>query len=606
MLFQNVSFQINEGQKVSIVARNGSGKSTLLRVISGEEEAEGETSSIVFRKGIKIGILKQEPSFREDHSILDAVYASDNPIINIIKNYELALADTENTTALEKATTDMDDAKAWEMEAKIKETLTRFGIGDLEKKVAVLSGGQRKRLALAKQIIEAPDMLILDEPTNHLDVEMIEWLEQYLSTPGLTLFMVTHDRYFLERVCDTIIELEKGKIYKHKGNYSKFLERKAARELNEDVVLEKTKKMLRRELEWVNRMPKARTSKSKSRVDSFYKVKESIKGQRANEKMQIDIKGQRLGSKIVELQYISKAYGDLNLIENFHYKFKKNEKVGIVGKNGTGKSTFLKMITKEVRPDSGKVVIGGTVVFGHYNQDGITLQKDKRVIDVIRDIAEYIPLDKGQKLSAAALLERFLFSRKQQQVYTSQLSGGEKRRLYLLTVLMQNPNFLILDEPTNDLDIITLNILEEFLIDFPGCVLIVSHDRYFMDKVVDHIFVFEGDGKVKDFNGNYTEYNAWKKNQDKSTVKVKPKKIAAEAKDEGETVRKLSYLERKEFGKLEKEIMKLEQRKEEIMSLFNEGGMEPDKVQELSNELGALDKNLSEKEDRWGELAEFV
>lgn len=590
------------------MARNGSGKSTLLRVIHGEEDPEGETASIVFRKGIKVGVLKQEPEFREDHSILDAVYASENSTIQVIKNYELALIGAGDVS-LEAATTAMDDSKAWEMEAKIKETLTRFGIGDMDKKVSVLSGGQRKRLALAKQIIEAPDMLILDEPTNHLDVEMIEWLEQYLKTPGLTILMVTHDRYFLERVCDVILELEKGKIYKHKGNYSKFLERKAARELNEDVVLEKTKKLLRRELEWVNRMPKARTSKSKSRVDSFYKIKESIKGQRANDKLQIDIKGQRLGSKIVELQYISKSYGDLNLIENFHYKFKKNEKVGIVGKNGTGKSTFLKMITKEVRPDAGKVVIGGTVVFGHYNQEGMKLEKDRRVIDVVRDIAEYIPLDKGQKLSAAALLERFLFSRKQQQVFASQLSGGERRRLYLLTVLIQNPNFLILDEPTNDLDIITLNILEDFLIDFPGCVMIVSHDRYFMDKVVDHVFVFEGNGSVKDFNGNYTEYTRWKKEQDRissEVSKAKKSKSVTAVEEDKETVRKLSYLERKEFGKLEKEIMKLEKRKEEIMSLFNEGSLEPDKIQELSNELGDLDKDLSEKEDRWGELAEFV
>ena len=606
VLFQNVNFQVNEGQKISIVARNGSGKSTLLRVVSGEEEAEGETASIVFRKGIKIGILKQEPSFREDHSILEAVYASENPTIQVIKKYEMALVNGDSKL-LEEATTQMDDAKAWEMEAKIKETLTRFGIGEMDKKVAVLSGGQRKRLALAKQIIEAPDMLILDEPTNHLDVEMIEWLEQYLRTPGLTILMVTHDRYFLERVCDTILELEKGKIYKHKGNYSKFLERKAARELNEDVVLEKTKKMLKRELEWVNRMPKARTSKSKSRVDSFYKLKESIKGQRANERLQIDIKGQRLGSKIVELQYISKSYGDLKLIDNFHYKFKKNEKVGIVGRNGTGKSTFLKMLTKELRPDSGKVVVGGTVAFGHYNQEGMELEKDMRVIDVVREIAEYIPLDKGQKLSASALLERFLFSRKQQQVYASQLSGGERRRLYLLTVLMQNPNFLILDEPTNDLDIITLNILEEFLIDFPGCVIIVSHDRYFMDKVVDHIFVFQGDGKIKDFNGNYTEYNAWKKEQDRtstSTGKIKkPKEADASQADQ---VRKLSYLERKEFGKLEKEIMKLESRKEEIMRMFNEGTLDQDKIQELSNELGDLNTSLEEKEERWAELAEYV
>ena len=606
VLFENINLQINEGEKVAIVARNGSGKTTLMRVLAGDEPGEGENASIHFKKGIKIGFLKQEPEFREDDTILDAVYRSDNPTIKIIREYELALKAENNEQALKEATTKMDDAKAWEMEARIKETLGRFAISDITKNVAVLSGGQRKRLALAKQIIEEPEFLILDEPTNHLDVEMIEWLENYLSHPSLTLLMVTHDRYFLEVVCDTILELEKGKLYKHKGNYSQFLERKASRELNEDVVLEKTKKLLKRELEWVRRSPKARTSKSKSRVDAFHNLKESVDGKTKHEKLQIDIKGQRMGSKIVELQYISKAYGDLNLIENFHYKFKKNEKVGIVGKNGTGKSTFLKMLTKQIKPDDGKVVIGGTIVFGHYTQDGLQLEVDKRVIDVVRDIAEYIPLDKGQKLSAAALLERFLFSRKQQQVYASQLSGGERRRLYLLTILMTNPNFLILDEPTNDLDIISLNILEDFLMEFPGCVVIVSHDRYFMDKVVDHIFIFEGDGKVKDFNGNYTEYKRLKKQELKAASKNKTS-TPKESKNYGEPkAKKLSYLEQKEFKKLEKDIMNLEKRKAEIMELFNQPDMPGDKVEELSIELGDIGKLISEKEDRWGELAEFI
>ena len=606
VLFENINLQINEGEKVAIVARNGSGKTTLMRVLAGDEPGEGENASINFKKGIKIGFLKQEPEFREDETILDAIYRSENPTIKIIKEYELAL-EAGDTQALKEATTKMDDAKAWEMEARIKETLGRFNVSDLNKPVSVLSGGQRKRISLAKQIIEEPDFLILDEPTNHLDVEMIEWLETYLSHPSLTLLMVTHDRYFLEVVCDTILELEKGKLYKHKGNYSQFLERKASREMNEDVVLEKTKKLLKRELEWVRRSPKARTSKSKSRVDSYHNLKESVDGKVKNEKLQIDIKGQRMGSKIVELQYISKAYGDLKLIEEFHYKFKKNEKVGIVGKNGTGKSTFLKMLTKEIRPDAGKVIIGGTIVFGHYNQDGLQLEVDKRVIDVVRDIAEYIPLDKGQKLSAAALLERFLFSRKQQQVYASQLSGGERRRLYLLTILMTNPNFLILDEPTNDLDIISLNILEDFLMEFPGCVVIVSHDRYFMDKVVDHIFVFEGDGKVKDFNGNYTEYKRLKKREQKEASKKKTSTPKASRNPTNESKpKKLSYLEQKEFKKLEKDIMSLETRKSEIMELFNDSSLDGEKIEALSIELGDVNKLISEKEDRWGELAEFI
>ncbi len=608
VLFSNLSLQINQGQKVAIVARNGSGKSTLLRVLAGEEQGEGERASIAFKRGIKVGFLNQEPDMDKSHTVLDAVYASDNPILGLIKDYNEVIQDPDRLEELEKLSMRMDDANAWDMNAKIQTTLSHLNIKDLDKVLGTMSGGQLKRLSLAKQIIDEPDFLILDEPTNHLDIDMIEWLEEYLKQNHLTILMVTHDRYFLERVCDTILELEQGKVYKHKGNYAQFLERKAAREANDSVVFDKSKKLLAKELEWVRRMPQARTTKSKSRTDAFYKLKESLYGKKKVENLQIEIKGQRMGSKIVELQYVSKSYGDLKLIDDFHYKFKKNEKVGIVGPNGAGKSTLLKLILGQIKPDAGKIVIGSTIAFGNYSQSGLELEVDKRVIDVVRDVAEYIPLGKGQKLTATGLLERFLFSKKQQQVYASKLSGGERRRLFLLTVLMTNPNFLILDEPTNDLDIITLNILEEFLMDFPGCVLIVTHDRYFMDKVVDHIFVFEGDGKVKDYNGNYTEYRA-KFNtspfKSESSKAEKSKEQKADKKEEGEK-RKLTYEERKVFSRLEKEIEKLEKRKEEIHELFLDTSKTPEELTELTKELDALQEKLDDREEKWMEMADFV
>ena len=476
--------------------------------------------------------------------------------------------------------------------------------------MAHLSGGQKKRLALAQILIDEPEFLILDEPTNHLDLDMIEWLEEYLQSPNLTLFMVTHDRYFLERVCNNIIELDTGVIYKYKGNYSDFLVAKEAREENQAVVLDKTKKLMGKELEWMRRQPKARGTKAKSRIDSFYKIEEKASQKISKDKIHIDVKGSRLGSKILEANYISKSYGDLILVKDFAYKFKKGEKVGIVGPNGAGKSTLLKMLTQEIRPDSGKVVVGGTVVFGHYTQDGIQLESDKRVIDVVRDIAEYIPLEKGNKLTAESLLERFLFSRKQQQVYVSKLSGGEKRRLHLLTILMENPNFLILDEPTNDLDIITLNILEDFLMDFPGCVLVVTHDRFFMDKIVDHLFIFEGDGKIRDYNGQYSDYRVLHKEEleearqaerDRQKRIIKP--TNEKPKDEKP---KLSYEERKEFNRLEKQISVLEEKKEKITEQFNNPNLTPEEIQKLSIQLGELKNGIEEKEMRWMELAELA
>ena len=610
VLFSNISLHIDKGQKIALVAKNGTGKSTLMRVVNGSEAPEGENAKIELRKDIRIGFLVQDPDFKSYHSIMDAVFDSDNEKVKAIKAYEKALLNTEDAEAMQNAMAKMEDLKAWDFEARIKEILSKLNILQLGQHVSVLSGGQKKRLALAKILIEEPEFLILDEPTNHLDLDMIEWLEEYLQQAKLTVFMVTHDRYFLERVCNTIIELDRGVLYRYKGNYSEFLEKKATREDVEDRTLDHTKKLLNRELQWIRRQPKARGTKAKSRVTSFYDIKEKASQKIANDKLQIDIKGNRLGSKIVEAHYISKSYDDLLLIDNFDYKFRKKERVGIVGANGAGKSTLLKLLTKEIRPSSGKVVVGDTVVFGYYSQDGIKLKEDRRVLDVVQDIAEYIPLEKGIKLSASQMLERFLFPPKQQQVYVSQLSGGERRRLYLLTVLMKNPNFLILDEPTNDLDIITLNILEDFLIDFPGCLIIVSHDRYFMDKLVEHLFIFEGNGKIKDYNGNYSDYRVIQKgkDQEKNRVERKAEKDLNKKNKEAakEDSQKLSYEERKEMNRLEKEIKKLEAKKVTIGERFNDTqNLTPEDIQKLSKELNEIDKTIEEKEARWLELAEL-
>ncbi len=604
VLFTDIDLHINRGDKVALVAQNGTGKTTLLRLIAGEESGEGEQCKVFLHRGLRVGYLRQEPDFPDDWTVIETIFESENPLIKAIRQYEEALLFSANEDRMQIALAQMEDLKAWDFESKIKEILFKLNITELDKKVGTLSGGQQKRLALAKLLIDEPEFIILDEPTNHLDLDMIEWLEDYIKQANLTLFMVTHDRYFLERVCTVIVELDQGNLYKYNGNYTEFLEKKATRFENESLEVEKAQKLMKKELDWIRRMPKGRGTKAKSRVDAFDKIKEKASNKAENQKVQIDIKGARLGSKILEINYINKQYDDKILIKDFFYKFKKNERVGIVGKNGAGKSTFLKLITKEIRPDSGTVVIGGTVKFGYYTQDGIQLQTDKRVIDVITDIAEYIPLEKGQKLSASKLLERFLFSKKHQQVFVSQLSGGERRRLYLLTVLMENPNFLILDEPTNDLDILTLNVLENFLLDFPGCVLIVSHDRFFMDKLVDHLFIFEGEGQIKDYNGNYTEYRANKKienRQQEKAPKEKKQRVKADADKP-----KLSYMERKEFNRLEKEIEKLETRKAIITEKFNDSNLSSEDIQKLSIELGEVTNSIDEKEMRWLELSEFA
>jgi ATP-binding cassette subfamily F protein uup len=535
--------------------------------------------------------------------VVDAVLDDNIPLVRAVKRYEHAMAHPDRADELQHAITDMDDQKAWSFESKVKELLSLFGMTNYEQKVNTLSGGQIKRLALVKILLSEPDFLILDEPTNHLDVDMIEWLEEYLQQPGLTLFMVTHDRYFLENVCDSIIELDGGQLRRYSGNYSDYLEKKALREEVQATTYERQNKLLKRELDWVRRSPQARTTKAKARVDSYFGRKEendSLKQKK--DELSLQIKENWLGGKIVECHNMGKSYGDKKIIENFTYKFKRRERVGIVGPNGAGKSTFLQLITQTLAPDTGKVVVGDTIIFGHYRQEGIQLSEDKRVIDAVRDIADVIPLEKGKELTAPQLLERFLFSRSQQQVYVSQLSGGERRRLYLLTVLMKNPNFLILDEPTNDLDVMTLQVLEDFLEEYPGCLVVVSHDRYFMDRLVDHLFIFEGEGKIKDFNGTYAEYRATLRAEemDRKAASASSAPVREAASDKVA----LTNTERNELKRLEKEIAQLESRKAAILHIFNTGNPNVEEAGKLSVELGQIQQSVEEKEMRWFELSE--
>jgi ATP-binding cassette subfamily F protein uup len=602
ILFQGISLHIDKGQKIGLIAKNGTGKTTLMRVIAGKEGSEGEGAKIILRKDIRIGWLDQEPHFPPQMDVLSAVLDPSNPLVRIVQRYEKALAHPENPDELNAAIADMDEHQAWSFESKVKETLFRFRMENFEQKVGTLSGGQQKRLALVKILLDEPDFLIFDEPTNHLDVEMIEWLEEYLQQPGITLFMVTHDRYFLENVCDSIIELEGGQLRRYAGSYADYLEKKALREENEATTYERQNKLLKNELDWVRKSPQARTTKAKARVDAYFNRKEANDAlKKTKDEMSLSIKENWLGGKIVELHNISKSFGNKQLLENFTYKFKRKERVGIVGQNGAGKSTFLEIVTNALAPDTGKVVVGDTVIFGHYRQEGIQLGEDKRVIDAVRDIADYIPLEKGKELSAAQLLECFLFSRPQQQVYVSQLSGGERRRLYLLTVLMKNPNFLILDEPTNDLDVLTLQVLEDFLEEYPGCLVVVTHDRYFMDRLVDHLFVFEGNGKIKDFNGSYAEYRALKRaEKSQSTIVLTSNTPTATPAASSA----LTNTERNEMKKLDKEIGTLEARKKEILEKFNTIDLSAVEASTLSSELGKLQEDLELKEMRWLELAE--
>ena len=606
VLFDNINLSISKGDKIALIAKNGSGKTTLLKVIAGTEGIEGEHAKIQTAKGIEIAYLEQEPYFHPGATVLQAVLESDHPSIQAIRVYEEALQTGDNE-ALEQAIVKIEDLKAWDVEHRMREILSKLNITDLKQKVDLLSGGQKKRIAMAKIILTNPDFLILDEPTNHLDIEMIEWLESYLESSQLTIFMVTHDRYFLERVCNTIIELDRGNIYPYKGNYTNYLEKKDARMANESVVLDKTQKLFKKELQWIRRQPKARGTKAKSRVEDFQDIKQRAHQKLDDDEMTIHIKSARMGSKILEAHGLTKSFGDKHIIKGFNYKFKKGERVGIVGPNGAGKSTVLKLLTGEIQPDGGKVVVGDTIVFGYYTQSGMNLKEDRRVIDAVRDIAEYIPLEKGQKLTAESLLEKFLFPRSQQRVYVSQLSGGERRRLYLLTILMANPNFLILDEPTNDLDVLTLNVLENFLMDFPGCLIIVSHDRYFTDKLVEHLFILDGEGGVKDYNGNYSKYREEKLLEVREQQRIdREKRKAQEVKVNPveQAAKQLSHEERKAVKKLEKAIEKLEEKKEMITLKFAEPDITPDQIAEMSKELSDIKSQLEKKEEEWFMLSE--
>ncbi|MEZ7839073.1 MAG: ATP-binding cassette subfamily F protein uup [Flavobacteriales bacterium] len=601
-LFKGLNFGIDQGQKVALVARNGTGKTTILRALADVEPAD--TGLIVFRKGLRIAFLQQESDFGDAKTVFSAIYESDNPLLSAIQEYEAAMLNPENADAFQNAFDKMDQLQAWDYEVKVKTILSKLKLDELKQDISLLSGGQRKRLALAKILIEQPDFLILDEPTNHLDLGMIEWLQEFLTKENVTLFMVTHDRYFLDAICNEILELEEGDLYRYKGNYTYYLEKKQERQEVMQTNIDKAKNTYSKELEWMRRQPKARGTKSKARIDSFYDVEKSAKKRIKNEKVQLEVQMTRLGSKILELHKVSKAYGDLKILDQFTYTFKKRDRIGIVGKNGVGKTTVLNMLTGSESVDAGKIVIGDTVVIGYYTQSSMKMDEDKRVIEIIRDIAEYIPLAGGRKLTAAQMLERFLFTKDAQWKRVKVLSGGEKKRLYLLTILMKNPNFLILDEPTNDLDLITLKVLEDFLDEFQGCMITVSHDRYFMDRLVDHLFVFEGEGQVKDFPGNYTDYRENVSADGK--LKIDKPKSKDPLKATSTEKKKLTYNEKKEYDTIEYVIDKLEQEKESIGAQFNDASLDAEKIKELGQRIKELDDEIALKTDRWMELAELA
>jgi ATP-binding cassette subfamily F protein uup len=602
VLFDNISFGINKDQKVAFVAKNGTGKTSILNILTGRDTSD--TGQVVTRKDIHVAYLAQDDVLDEKLTIEEIVFSSDNPTLKVIQQYEAAIENPEDADAYQRAFELMDQYNAWDFESQYKQILSKLKFENMNQKVGELSGGQKKRLGLATVLINKPDLLILDVPTNHLDLEMIEWLEEFFKKEKITLFMVTHDRYFLERVCNEIIELDGGELYRYKGNYSYYLQKKEERVALEKVVQEKAKNLFKKELDWMRRQPKARTTKSKSRIDDFYEIKEKAHNRRIEHKVQLEISMARLGSKILELHNVSKSFDDLKILENFEYVFKRGERIGIIGKNGTGKSSFLKVITGNYPVEKGKVILGETVKYGYYTQDGIQAKPGQKVIEVIKEFGEYIPLAKGNKISAGQLLERFLFSRKRQYDFVEKLSGGERKRLFLCSVLIQNPNFLILDEPTNDLDIVTLNVLENFLLDFPGNLIVVSHDRYFMDKIVDSLFVFKGDGVVENFPGNYSDFRAYddskpKEDGPKPSVIKAVKQVAEKPKKKGQ----LSYNEKREYGSLETDIAKLTKEKEKIENQFASGEVADDKINEVSIKLQKVIEDIEFKEERWFELS---
>ena len=604
-LFENISFSIGEGQRVGLIAKNGTGKTTLLNIIAGNEDHDSG-GSITLRQGISFAYLPQDPSYPEHLTVLQACYHSPNEAVQTIARYEKALADNDHA-ALEQIMPHMDRLKAWDYEQRAKQILSRLKITNFDQTIGTLSNGQLKRIALADALISEPDLLILDEPTNHLDLEIVEWLEDYLRRTKLSLLMVTHDRYFLDRVCSDILEIDRKQLYHYKGNYSYYLEKRQERIDANNAELERANNLFRRELDWMRRMPQARATKAKSRIDDFYKLEERVKEHYDTSTVKLQVKASYIGSKIFEAKNITKSFGDLKILDGFDYTFSRYEKMGIVGNNGTGKSTFVKMLIGELKPDKGRFDIGETVNFGYYSQEGLTFKEDAKVIDIVRDIAEEIALGDGRKLSASQFLQHFLFTPETQSNYVAKLSGGERRRLYLCTVLIKNPNFLVLDEPTNDLDIITLNILEEYLRAFQGCLIVVSHDRYFMDKVVDHLLVFRGNADIKDFPGNYSDYREWKEEQDKKereqqSVSSKP----LPPKQKSETVtgvkKKLSFKEQRELETLEKEVAELENEKQILETALNSGSLPHDELVAKSKRIVVVNELIEQKIDRIIEL----
>lgn len=606
-LFKGISFHINEGNKIALIARNGSGKSTLLNILAGKETAD--LGTVWIHKDVKVVLFEQDPSFDEHSNVLDNIFSHQHPVLDAIKKYEAA-EDSGDADLITKAIVEMDEKNAWDFDAKVKQILSKLNIHQLEQKIKLLSGGQRKRIALAKTLIDIGFehqhcLLIMDEPTNHLDVEMVEWLENYLDKENVTLLLVTHDRYFLDNVCNEIWELDNEKIYTYKGDYENYIEKKAARIESEISTIDKARNTFRKELEWMRKQPKARTTKSKSRQDAFYEIEKVAKQKIEDKHIELQMKMNRLGGKVVEMKKVYKNFGEKKILKGFDYTFKNGERVGIIGKNGAGKSTFVNILQGIEEADSGKINIGETVVFGYYSQQGLILKQDMRVIEYVKTIAESFPLAKGGSLSAAQFLELFLFTPDQQYSFISHLSGGEKRRLQLLTILFKNPNFLILDEPTNDLDLPTLNVLENFLFEYPGCLMVISHDRYFMDRIVDHLFVFEGEGTIIDFPGNYANYRVEKElNENKTsdpTIEFKQKSTEPEI-----SKKKAGFNEKREFDLLTKDLEKLNKEKEQLALHLSAGNLEYQQLQELSAQLKHVSDQIDKKEMRWLELSEMV
>lgn len=614
-LFENISFHIEEGDKIALVARNGSGKSTLLKILSSKESADKGT--VWINKDVDVALFEQEPVFDETKSILDNIFFHNHPVINAIKEFE-AIDENTDPDVLNAAIIKMDDLGAWDFDTKVKQVLGKLNIHHLHQPVNSLSGGQRKRVALAKTLIDIGFehkhvLLIMDEPTNHLDVEMVEWLENYLNKENVTLLMVTHDRYFLDAVCEEIWEMDGSNLYVYKGDYQNYLEKKTARIESETASIDKAKNTYRKELEWMRKQPKARTTKSKSRQDNFYEVEKKAKKKIEDQQVELQMKMNRLGGKIIELKKVYKSYGEKIILKGFDYTFKKGDRIGVVGKNGVGKSTFINILQGLEQADSGKINTGDTVIFGNYSQQGLIVKEDMRVIEFVKNIAEHFPLASGGSLSAAQFLQLFLFDPDKQYTYISKLSGGEKRRLHLLSILFRNPNFLILDEPTNDLDLPTLGVLENFLSEFPGCLMIVSHDRYFMDRLVDHLFVFEGNGVVNNFPGNYSQYRDWLKDREQFPVTGSLLPVMQNAASDNENKqpetgnkRKPSFKDKREFELIGKEIADLTREKELINNQLNNSNTPFEELQKLSLRIGEITHLLDEKELRWLELSEVV